>query len=148
MSNDAAVTKELIETLRDGKDGFESGAEKLGKDGETSLALTFRDLGGQRGRMVDELQQIAAGYGDQIDDSGTVAAKVHRGWMTLKDAIAGSDPDGVLDTAVQGEEHAVSEFDKALEADISPEFKATLQRMADEVRSTHDQVKALRDARS
>ena len=73
--------------------------------------------------MIDELQQIAATYGDQIDDSGSVAAKAHRGWMAVKDAIAGSDPSGVLDAAEQGEDHAVSEFDKALAEDISPEFK-------------------------
>lgn len=148
MSNDAAVTKELIETLQDGSDGFASGADKLEKDDEAALATTFRELGAQRGRMIDELQQIAASYGDQISDSGSVAAKVHRGWMAVKDAIAGSDPDGVLDAAVQGEDHAVSEFDKALAADISPEFKTTLQRMAAEVQSTRDQVKGLQASRA
>lgn len=148
MSNDAAVTKELIETLQDGTDGFASGADKLEKDGETTLAGTFRDLSAQRARMIAELQEIAASYGDQISDSGSVAAKVHRGWMAVKDAIAGSDPDGVLDAAAQGEDHAVSEFEDALGKDISPEFKTTLQRMATEVRSTRDQVKALQAARS
>lgn len=148
MSNDASVTKDLMETLQDGKDGFAAGAEKLDKDGETSLAATFRELGANRGRMYDELQVIAASYGDQIDDSGSVAAKVHRGWMAVKDAISGSDPDGVLDAAEQGEDHAVSEFEKALEADISPEFKTVISRQLNEVRAAHDQVKALRDSRS
>lgn len=148
MSNDAAVTKELIETLQDGKDGFAAGADKLEKDGETSLAQTFRELGSKRGQMIEELQTIAASYGDQISDSGTVAAKVHRGWMAVKDAIAGSDPEGVLDGAEQGEDHAVSEFEKALAEDVSPEFKTVLQRMAAEVQAAHDQVKALRDSRS
>jgi uncharacterized protein (TIGR02284 family) len=148
MSTDAAVTKDLLETLEDGKDGFAKGAEKLEADGEATLASTFRDLGAARGRLYDELQQIAASYGDQISDSGSLAAKAHRGWMAVKDAIAGSDPDGVLDAAEQGEDHAVSEFEKALDADISPEFKAVVQRQLAEVRSAHDQVKALRDARS
>jgi uncharacterized protein (TIGR02284 family) len=147
MSNDAAVTKDLIQTLEDGKDGFAKGAEKLDKDGEAALAATFRELGAARSAMSDELQQIAASYGDQIEESGSVAAAAHRGWMAVKDAFAGSDPDGVLDAAEQGEDHAVSEFQKALEADISPEFKAVVQRQADQVRSAHDQVKALRDAR-
>ncbi len=148
MSNDAAVTNELIETLQDGSDGFASGAEKLEKDGEAALATTFRELGAKRAEMIDELQTIAATYGDQISDSGSVAAKVHRGWMAVKDAIAGSDPDGVLDAAAQGEDHAVAEFDKALAEDISPEFKTTLQRMATEVQSTRDQIKTLQSARS
>ncbi|WP_421119893.1 PA2169 family four-helix-bundle protein [Aquihabitans daechungensis] len=147
MSNDAAVTKDLIQTLEDGKDGFAKGAEKLEKDGETALAGTFRDLSASRATMSDELQKIAAAYGDQIEESGSVAAKAHRGWMTVKDALAGSDPDGVLDAAEQGEDHAVSEFEKALQSDISPEFKTVVQRQLTDVRSAHDQVKALRDAR-
>jgi uncharacterized protein (TIGR02284 family) len=147
MSNDAAVTKDLIQTLEDGKDGFAKGAEKLEQDGEAALAATFRELSAGRAAMADELQQIAASYGDQIEESGSIAAKAHRGWMAVKDAFAGSDPDGVLDAAEQGEDHAVSEFQDALEADISPEFKAVVARQADQVRAAHDQVKALRDAR-
>lgn len=147
MSNDAAVTKDLMKTLEDGRDGFAAAADKLEKDGEGALAGTFRELGASRGRLSDELRTIAATYGDQIDGSGTVAAKVHRGWMAVKDALAGSDPDGVLDAAEQGEDHAVSEYEKALEEDLSPEFKAVLQRQLTEVRAAHEQVKALRDAR-
>jgi uncharacterized protein (TIGR02284 family) len=148
MSNDAAVTHDLMETLEDGRDGFASGAEKLTADGDADVAATFTALGTQRGEMYDELQRIAASYGDQIDSSGSVAAKVHRGWMSLKDAVAGSDPDGVLDAAVQGEDHAVSEFEKALSADISPEFKLVVERQLTTVRDARNQVAALRDARS
>jgi uncharacterized protein (TIGR02284 family) len=146
MSNDAAVTHDLIQTLQDGRDGFAAGAEKLAADGDADVAATFTTLGGQRGEMYDELQGIAASYGDQIDSSGSVAAKVHRGWMSLKDALAGSDPDGVLDAAVQGEDHAVSEFEKALAADISPTLRTVVERQLGEVRTAHDQVRALRDA--
>lgn len=148
MSNDAAVTKDLIQTLEDGKDGYSTGADKLEKDGETALAAAFRDMAATRGQMYDELQKIAASYGDSIESSGSVAAKVHRGWMALKDAVAGSDPDGVLDAAVQGEDHAVSEYEKSIAEDISPEFKAVLQRQLIEVRSARDQVKALAASRT
>ena len=148
MPNDASVTHDLIQTLQDGRDGFAAGADNLDADGEAALASTFRELGAQRGQLYDELQQIAATYGDQIDSSGSVAAKVHRGWMSVKDAIAGSDPDGVLDAAEQGEDHAVSEYEKAVADDISPEFKAVLERQLTQVRSAHDQVRDLRDSRS
>jgi len=148
MSNDAAVTKDLLRTLEDGKDGFAKGAEKLDKDGEAALAGTFRELGAARAELASELEGIAASYGDQLEESGTVAAKAHRGWMAVKDALAGSDPDGVLDAAVTGEEHAVSEYEDAITSDISPEFKIVLQRQLEVVRAAHDQVKALRSSRS
>lgn len=147
MSNDAAVTKDLIQTLEDGRDGFASGAEKLAADGEAELAATFRQHSMERGAFADELQVLAAAYGDQIDPSGSVAAKLHRGWMTVKDALAGSDPGGILDAAEQGEDHAVAEYRKALEEEISPELRTVVERQHASVLAAHNQVKALRDAR-
>lgn len=148
MSNDESVTRDLIQTLEDGKDGFARGAEALEKEGEATLAATFRQLGAQRADFSEDLQRIAAGYGDHIEQSGSVAAKVHRGWMAFKDAVTGSSPGGVLDVAEQGEDHAVAEFEKALQSDISPEFKTVVQRQLGEIRAAHDQVRALRDSRS
>jgi uncharacterized protein (TIGR02284 family) len=145
MSTDAAVTKDLIQTLEDGKDGFATGAEKLEGDEATQIASTFRELSAERGRMADELQELAQAYGDQIDDSGTFAAALHRGWMSIKDVVAGSDPKGVLDVAEQGEDHAVKEYERALEADISAGLRTVVERQLGQVRRAHDQVKALRD---
>lgn len=146
MSTDAAVTKDLIQTLDDGKDGFAKGAEKLEGDDATQIVTTFRELSARRAEMSDELQELAKDYGDHIEESGTVAAALHRGWMSLKDVVAGSDPKGVLDVAEQGEDHAVKEYKKALDADISPGLRAVVERQLVDVRSAHDQVKALRDA--
>ncbi len=89
---------------------------------------------------------MAARYGDDIDESGSVAAAIHRGWMSLKDAIAGNSASGVLDAAEQGEDHAVSEYEKALQADISPELRTVVTRQFTEVKLAHDEVKALRSA--
>ena len=146
MSTDAAITKDLIQTLEDGKDGFAKGADKLQGDEATDLAARFRELSAQRSAMSDELQELAKDYGDDLDDSGTVAGALHRGWMSLKDVVAGSDPKGVLDVAEQGEDHAVKEFEKALAADISPTLRTVVERQLGEVRTSHDQVRALRDA--
>lgn len=148
MSNDAAVTKDLLQTLEDGRNGYTEGAEKLQDDGEPTLATAFRELGAERAELAAELEALAATYGDDIEPKGSVAAKVHRGWMAVRDAVAGSDPDGVLDAAEQGEDHAVAEFEKALDSDISPEFRPVVERQLTVVRRAHDRVKALRDARA
>jgi uncharacterized protein (TIGR02284 family) len=66
--------------------------------------------------------------------------------MAVKDALSGSDPDGVLDAAEQGEDHTVSEYSEALEDDVSPMLEEVLRRQMAAVQAAHDQVKALRDA--
>lgn len=78
--------------------------------------------------MYTELEILAATYGDDLDEDGSVATALHRGWMSLKDALTGSSADGVLDVAEQGEDHAVSEYRKALEEDVSPELAEVIRR--------------------
>lgn len=147
MSTDEVTTKDLIQTLEDGKEGFAKGAEKLEKTDSPELAATFRRLSAQREGFARELQDLARTYGDNADQGGSVAGTLHRGWMSLKDALSGSDPDGVLDAAEQGEDHAVKEFDKALEADISPELRAVVERQSTQIKVAHDEVRALRNGR-
>ena len=149
MSTDETVTKDLIQTLEDGKEGFAKGAEKLESSKEPQLAATFRRYSEQRASFSAELDDLAAAYGDQIDQSGSVAGAIHRGWMSLKDALAGDDPDGVLDVAEQGEDHAVKEYERALaNDDISEGLRVVVARQASEIGAAHAQVRLLRDQRS
>lgn len=146
MTKDADVTQELIETLEDGKEGFAKAAEKLQDSDAPQLAPTFLRFSQQRAQFSDELRQLAQSYGDQVDQSGTVAGTLHRGWLSLKDALTGSNPHAVIDAAEQGEDHAVSEYEKALAADISPQLRAIVERQAIDVKAAHDEVRALRDS--
>ncbi len=146
MSIDEDVTKDLIETLEDGADGYAKGADKLAESNTPDLAATFRELSQQRARFSMELSAMAEHYGDHIVESGSVAAALHRGWMGLKDALSGDDPNGVLDTAEQGEDHALKEYDKALAADISAELRTVVERQRADIQIAHDKVRRLRDA--
>lgn len=146
MSTDRRVTKDLIETLEDGKQGFAQAADQLTDSDRPELSTTMRHYADQRARFSTELELLAATYGDDIDEDGSAAAAVHRGWMVVKDALTGSDPEGVLDAAEQGEDHAVSEYQNALEQDISPKLRSVVERQLAEIRSAHDEVKQLRNA--
>lgn len=148
MSNDAKVTKDLVQTCKDGEEGFAKAAAKLAESGRDDLAGQFREFSEQRGQFASELEGLAASYGDDADKSGSVAAAIHRGWMTVKDKISGSDVDGVLDVAEQGEDHATSEYAKALDQDISAGLRAVITRQQTAVNAAHDTVKRLRDTQS
>ena len=148
MSTDARVTKDLMETLKDGEDGFAAAAEMLADTERRDLAAEFRQFSQQRGEFYRELETLAASYGEDIDDSGSAAATLHRAWMSVKDTLSGDDPHGVLDAAEQGEDHAVSEYEKSLEDDISQGLRTVVQRQFDAVKQSHDRVKHLRDAAS
>jgi len=143
MSTDEKVTKDLLETLEDGKDGFTKGAEKLADLGAADHAATFRTFAQQRSQFADELQGLANAYGDDPDRSGSIAATLHRGWMTLKDALTKDTPSSILEVAQQGEDHAVNEYEKALDGDISQGLREVVQRQLTEIRAARDAVAAL-----
>ena len=145
-STDEKVTKDLIETLEDGREGFTKGAEKLDDIGRADVAATFRELAGQRATFAQELRDLAQQYGDNIEEDGSLLGALHRGWMSIKDAVNGDDPEGVLDAAEQGEDHAKSEYQDALDAEISPHLRTVVQRQQADIIAAHDRVKALRDA--
>ena len=145
-STDEKVTKDLIETLEDGHAGFTKAADKLAETDRRDLAPKFREFAGQRKAFAQELRDLAAQYGDNIDEDGSLLGALHRGWMAIKDAVAGDDPDGVLDAAEQGEDHAKSEYADALKADISAHLRDVVQRQAAAVAQAHDEVRAMRDA--
>lgn len=145
MSVDESVTKDLVEILEDGKDGFAKGADKVAEDAP-EVAAKFREFSAQRDRFATELRGLAKNYGDEVHESGSAAGTVHRGWMALKDALSGSDASGVLDAAEQGEDHAVRAYKKALDGELSDSLRAVVARQAAEVKAAHDVVKAMRDA--
>lgn len=145
MSTDARVTKNLIQTLEDGRKGFESAADKLTESDRPELATQFRQFAEQRAGFAAELRSLALAYGDDADDSGSLAGTVHRGWMAVKDAVTGSNPNGVLDTAEQGEDHAVSAYAEALTADLSGDLRSIVERQYLEVQQAHRTVRTLRD---
>ena len=146
MSDDAKAAKELVETLRDGERGFASAAEKLRDSDRAEWATTLQRLAEQRTGFRREIVEMGHDYGDDVDESGTVTAAVHRGWISLKDALSGDDAGTVLGAAVTGEDHAVSEYEKALEQDLSAGFRGVVSRQHAAVVAARDEVKALQTA--
>ena len=146
MSVDESVTQDLIKTLENGDEGFKRAAEKLSSSNEPALAEELARLGAQRGQLALELAQLAATYGDHVEERTTVPGAIHRGWMAVKDMMAGSDPEGVLDAAAQGEDHAVEEYESALKADISAGLRTVITRQFAAVEAARDRVAEARDA--
>ena len=145
-SPDEKAAKELVETLRDGEKGFATLAEKV-QDGEhAEWATTLRRLSEQRAGFAREIIDLGHDYGDDVDESGTATAALHRGWLSLKDALTGDDPGAALGAAVTGEDHAISEYEKALEQDLSDGFRTVVQRQKAAVEAARDEVKALQQA--
>lgn len=146
MSDDAKAAKELVETLKDGEKGYASAAEKLRDSDRPEWATTMERLSQQRAGFWREIVDLGHEYGDDVDESGSVAAALHRGWLSLKDAVSGDDPDAVLSAAETGEDHAVSEYEDALKLDLSAGFREVVVRQQADVLAARTELKALKSA--
>jgi uncharacterized protein (TIGR02284 family) len=146
VSDDKQVAKELVETLKDGERGFSTAAEKVRDGDHPEWAPILERLSDQRVGFAREIVALGHDYGEDVDESGTVTARLHRGWISLKDALTGDDPEAVLKAALTGEDHAVSEYEKALQQDLSPGFHEVVSRQHAAVLAARDEVKALQTA--
>ena len=146
MSTDARIAKDLVETLKDGRDGFTAAAERLRGSDQPELAATMQRLAEQRAQFAGEIVAMGHDYGDDVDESGSAAGALHRGWLKVKDAVTGDDAGSVLGAAVTGEDHAVSEYEKALGEDLSDGFRSVLQRQHASVVAARDEVSQLQAA--
>ena len=146
MTDDKNVAKDLVETLKDGEHGFATAAEKLQNTDHPAWAATLGRLSEQRAEFRQEIVELGQDYHDDVDESGSVAAALHRGWISLKDALSGDDAGSVLGAVVTGEDHAVSEYERALQQDLSAGFRDVVTRQHASIVAARDDVKALQAA--
>jgi uncharacterized protein (TIGR02284 family) len=135
----------LIETLKDGQQGFREASEAV-KD--TQLKSLFSEYSLQRAKFAGELQSEAIGLGESDpEDSSSTAGAMHRAWINLKSAISSQDDHAILEECERGEDSAVAEYKKAMEEDkLSSTIREVISRQYAGVKQAHDQIKALRDA--
>lgn len=148
MEETVTLIKDLVETLEDGENGFTQVSDKLAENGHAELADRMNEFALQRGRFAAELRDYSKDHlPEQVEEDGSVAAALHRGWIALADALTGDDPHAVLAAAETGEDHAVSEFEDALEdTNVAGDLRDIVSRQASEVRATHNEVRSLRDS--
>lgn len=145
MTNDDVIStlNGLIETCKDGQDGFKTAAEGVER---SDLKTTFYELGQQRAKFAGELQTLVRELGGDPEDTGSLSASLHRGWINIKSAVTGQDDAAILNEAERGEDAAKKAYKDALAENLPANVKTVVQRQADSVYAAHDKVRDLRDS--
>ena len=144
MKKQNDVIDNLIETLKDGQEGFKEAAEGVTNP---SLKSLFRDYSQQRSRFATALQSEARRQGETDPETKSSATgALHRGWINLKSAITGGDEHAILAECERGEDSAVEQYKKALENGLTPSAQELVSRQFAEIKAAHDRIKSMRDA--
>jgi uncharacterized protein (TIGR02284 family) len=143
MKNQNEIIDNLIETLKDGQEGFKQAAESV-KDAQ--LKSLFNEYSQQRARFAVELRSKAQSPDERESKmSGSAAGALHRGWINLKSAVTSGDDHAILAECERGEDSAVDEFRKALDDGVSAPVQEIVSRQYAEIKQAHDRIKQLRD---
>jgi uncharacterized protein (TIGR02284 family) len=133
----------LIETLKDGQEGFKQAAEAV-KDPQ--LKSLFNEYSQQRSRFATDLQGQAKALGEaKPEKTSSAAGAMHRAWINLKSVISSGDDHAILAECERGEDSAVKEYREALDNGLTSPLRDIVSRQYSEVKAAHDRIKNLRD---
>ena len=143
MNDDVkSVLNDLIETSFDGEKGFAKAAADAHDD---ELKTLFTQCAQRCREGIVELQSQVQAQGGRPDKSGSAAGALHRGWLSVKEALTGRDDKAILEECERGEDHAKAAYKKALAKDLPADIRAIVERQYQGVIANHDRVRNLRD---
>ncbi|MBA2733938.1 MAG: PA2169 family four-helix-bundle protein [Acidobacteria bacterium] len=147
MDNDNVIStlNNLIETCKDGENGFRTAADGV-KNSE--LKTLFNTYSQQRAQFAAELQSEVRNLGGDPEDTGSVAATLHRGWINIKSTVTGEDEAAVIAECERGEDSAVKNYKDAMNATLPTNLQSVIQRQFTQVKEAHDRIRALEKAGS
>lgn len=147
MNNDNAIStlNNLIETCKDGENGFRTAADGV-KNAE--LKTLFTTYSQQRAKFAAELQGEVRGLGGDPEKTGSVVASLHRGWIDIKSAVTGEDEAAVIAECERGEDSAKANYEEALKETLPANIKSTIERQYGQVKEAHDRIRDMKKATS
>jgi uncharacterized protein (TIGR02284 family) len=136
-----STLNELIETCKDGEYGFRTCAEKVNSE---HLATFFLNRADDCRRAAAELQEQVVMLNGKPDTGGSVGGALHRGWVSVRDALATYDDLAVVKECERGEDLAVSKYREALENPLPEPIRTLVENQYQGARRNYVQVCAIR----
>jgi uncharacterized protein (TIGR02284 family) len=134
--------QDLVECCKDGEYGFRESAEQVKREDLRSTLLQRAD---ECRRAADELNNQIRACGGKVEDGGSAAGAMHRGWVSVRSALTTYDDKAVLEECERGEDNAKARYMKALKKGLPAEIQQLVEKQYQGLLRNHDQVKMLRD---
>lgn len=142
----AEILNDLIQINNDRVAGYEKAIEEL-KAEDSDLKSLFVKMIGESHKHKMALATEVQSFGEEIETGTTNSGKIYRAWMDVKAVFTGHDRKTVLNNCEFGEDAAQKAYKMALaEEGLSANVRELITTQKAELRISHDEIKALRDA--
>ena len=149
MAHEACIEalNDLIQINNDRIAGYEKAIDELGDNLDGDLKILFTKMIAESGKYKADLAAMVASYGGKVAEGSTLAGKLYRAWMDVKAVFTGGDRKTVLSNCEAGEDATQRAYQMALnDEEVMPETKVLIAKQKQELLSSHNEIKALRDA--
>jgi uncharacterized protein (TIGR02284 family) len=133
----------LIETCKDGQEGYRLAAESMEN---LDVRTLFNMYSQQRAHFAAELNNEVLHHGGEPAESGHISASLHRGWMNLKAAIGAKSEASIIDECERGEDSAMESYQDALKKQLPGDLLSMVEGQYLEIRHSHETVRGLKRA--
>lgn len=142
----AGVLNDLIAINNDRIEGYEKAIATI-ETIDIDLKTLFQNMASHSRKHKDELVQLVARLGEEIETGTTISGKIYRAWMDVKATFTGKDRTTALESCEFGEDAALKAYDEALSSDapMSVEARQLITEQRASLKADHDKIKALRD---
>jgi len=140
---------DLIETCKDGEEGFQAAARRVGSDGDSDLRALLDIYALQRAGFRAELQNEVLRRGGEPENSGHVSASLRRGWLEARSLAAGTDyaaperDSEVLADCESGEKAALENYADALKKNLPHDLMEIVENQFEQIRLAHERFQLL-----
>jgi len=133
-----ASLNDLIETCRDGENGFETDAEHV-KD--AGMKKFFTECSVERAQFASELESEVRQLGGTPKMKGSVSGAFHRGWIDIKSIVTGGNSDAIIAECERGEDAAVQNYQRVLKQNLPPNVLPVVKHQFTALKRSHDRIR-------
>ena len=140
------ILNDLIQINNDRVEGYQKAIDEL-KPEDSDLKTLFVKMIGESHKLKMALATEVQALGEDAERGTTNSGKIYRAWMDVRAMFSGHDRKTVLSNCEFGEDAAQKAYKMALEDDdLSANLRELISAQKMSLRSSHDEIKALRDA--
>jgi uncharacterized protein (TIGR02284 family) len=136
---------DLIQTCRDGEEGFRTAAEGIQNE---ALKTLFNEYSTQRAQFASELKLEVRQLGGDPERKGSTTGSFHRGWINIKSVFTSKNDSAIISECERGEDAAIANYQQVLKQNLPTHVMPVVKYQFTQIKQSHDRIRDLAKPRN